>query len=61
MSDDNSVQSSPPENRTKNLVLQGPPSQRMSAVMSRTNSHDSTSKTGRLQKVFQNEILSSEY
>jgi len=45
------VQSSPPENRAKHTTIQGPPSQRAHAVVSRTNSHDSTIKTGRSQKV----------
>ncbi len=45
------MQSSPPENRAKHTTIQGPPSQRVHAVVSRTNSHDSTIKTGRSQKV----------
>ncbi len=45
------MQSSPPENRAKNIVTQATSSQRVSATVSRTNSHDSTTKTGRIQKV----------
>lgn len=45
------MQSSPPENRAKNVPMQGTSSQRIGAVMSRTNSHDSTPKMGRSHKV----------
>jgi hypothetical protein len=51
------VPSSPPENRAKNIAIQGIPSQRVSAAVSRTNSNDSTTKPGRLHKV----NLSSSY
>jgi len=50
-SGDDPVPSSPPENRAKNIAIQGIPSQRVSAAVSRTNSHDSTTKPGRLHKV----------
>ncbi len=45
------MQSSPPENRAKQTAIPGPSSQRVNAVVSRTNSHDLTTKTGRSQKV----------
>ncbi len=50
--DDHSAQSSPPELRAKNL----PTSQKMNNVLSRTDSHDSTTsaiatKTTRITKV----------
>ena len=52
-SGDNSVQSSPPENRA---IPAMPTSQRVHTAVSRTNSHESTAsaigmKTGRLHKV----------
>ena len=45
------MQSSPPENRAKNVMTQAASSQRIGAVMSRTNSHDSTPKSARSHKV----------
>lgn len=45
------MQSSPPETRAKNLPTQTASSQRIGAVMSRTNSHDSTPKSARSHKV----------
>lgn len=41
------MQSSPPENHAKQITS----SQRVHASVSRTNSHESTAKTGRLHKV----------
>ncbi|UJR10094.1 hypothetical protein I4U23_014316 [Adineta vaga] len=55
-SGNNSAQSSPPENHTKNVITQGSINQRVSAMMTRTDSHDSNTnaivtKTGRVNKV----------
>ncbi|CAF0861729.1 unnamed protein product [Adineta ricciae] len=54
-SGDNSAQSSPPENSTKNTTTQGSVNQRVSVTMTRADSHDSNAsaiatKAGRAQK-----------
>ncbi|CAF1236792.1 unnamed protein product [Adineta steineri] len=53
-SEDNTAPSSPPENRAKNLATQAVLNQRLGAIVTRADSHDSTSsaisKSGRVTK-----------